>query len=160
MIDLGKKWGDMTNKLAESFEAVTRSFAELGQQLRRASRQARRKAARAGTRGRRGASGASGGAVSGAVRPTVGDVPGASRGGARPAMIKPLLRLLQLVQRTCGLYHAPRRHKRPFATMARTIVPRRVHRDPTEDLCVAMGVVRGRPRGERSDWPATGGRWA
>jgi hypothetical protein len=55
MIDLGKKWGDTMVKLAASFEAVTRSFAELGQQLRRASRQARRKAARAGTRGRRGA---------------------------------------------------------------------------------------------------------
>ena len=74
-------------------------------------------------------------------------------------MIKPLLRLLQLVQRAVGLYHAPRRHRRPFATMTRTIVPRRVTRDPMDDLCVAMGAVRGRPPCEPRDWPATGGRW-
>ena len=75
-------------------------------------------------------------------------------------MIKPFLRLLQLVQRAVGLYHAPRRRRRPFATMARTIVPRRVHRDPTDDLRVKMGAVRGRPPCEARDWPATGGRWA
>ena len=74
-------------------------------------------------------------------------------------MIKTLLRALQSIQRFVGLYHAPRRRMRPFATMTRTIVPRRVTRDPTQPLEVAMGAVRGRARGEARAWPATGGRW-
>ena len=74
-------------------------------------------------------------------------------------MIRTLLRALQAVQRFAGLYHAPRRRKRPFPTMTRTIVPRRVTRDPTQPLQVAMGAVRRRVRGEARDWPATGGRW-
>lgn len=69
-----------------------------------------------------------------------------------------ILRALQAVQRFAGLYHAPRRRRRPFPTMARTIVPRRVHRDPTQPLEV-VGAFRGRARGEARDWPAMGGRW-
>ena len=74
-------------------------------------------------------------------------------------MIRTLLRALQSIQRLAGLYHAPRRRKRPFPSMVRTIVPRRVTRDPTQPLEVAMGAVRGRARGEARGWPATGGRW-
>jgi hypothetical protein len=75
-------------------------------------------------------------------------------------MIRTLLRALQLIQKFAGLYHAPRRRMRPFPTMTRTIVPRRVTRDPTQPLEVAMGAVRGRARGGSRDWSATGGRWA